>query len=100
MAETTGLDEKTIREIFREKAEFPSRRHRFEMPRCLGIDELYPNRRYRCILINLEERTLLDLLPGRQQDAVTRRLMNMTYSMDLPEPEKNFGVDLSTFGMD
>ncbi len=44
----------------------------------LGIDELYLNRRYRCILTNLEERTLLDLLPGRQQEAVTKRLMSMT----------------------
>ncbi len=26
----------------------------------------------------MEERTLLDLLPGRQQDAVTKRLMSMT----------------------
>ncbi|WP_297008221.1 transposase, partial [Thalassospira sp. UBA6510] len=29
-------------------------------------------------LTNLEERTLLDLLPGRQQEAVTKRLMSMT----------------------
>ena len=36
------------------------------------------NRRSRCILTNLEERALLDLLPGRQQDAVIKRLMNMT----------------------
>ena len=51
------------------------------------------NRRYRCILTNLEERTLLDLLPGRQQDAVIKRLMNMTdrhnveiVSMDMWKP--------------
>lgn len=48
------------------------------LPAFCGIDELYLNKRYRCILTNLEERTLLDLLPGRQQYAVTRRLMNMT----------------------
>jgi transposase len=93
VADTTGLDEKTVREIFKKKAEFLAAWHRFETPRCLGIDELYLNRRYRCILTNLEERTLLDLLPGRQQDAVTRRLMNMTdrhkveiVSMDMWKP--------------
>jgi transposase len=93
VADTTGLDEKTIREIFKKKAEFLATWHRFETPRCLGIDELYLNRRYRCILTNLEERTLLDLLPGRQQDSVTRRLMNMTdrnkveiVSMDMWKP--------------
>jgi len=93
VADTTGLNEKTIREIFRKKAEFLAAWHRFETPRCLGIDELYLNRRYRCILTNLEERTLLDLLPGRQQDAVTKRLMSMTergkveiVSMDMWKP--------------
>ncbi|MAP25471.1 MAG: ISL3 family transposase, partial [Methylophaga sp.] len=93
VADTTGLDEKTIRDIFKKKAEFLAIWHRFETPRCLGIDELYLNRRYRCILTNLEERTLLDLLPGRQQDAVTKRLMSMTerdkveiVSMDMWKP--------------
>lgn len=77
VADTTGLDEKTARMIFRKKAEFLAAWHPFETPRYLGIDELYLNRRYRCILTNLEERTLLDLLPSRQQEAVTRRLMSM-----------------------
>jgi transposase len=46
-----------------------------------------------CILTNLEERTLLDLLPGRQQERVTRRLMSMAnrhqveiVSMDMWKP--------------
>ncbi len=77
IADTTGLDEKTIREIFRKRAEYLAAWHHFETPCFLGIDELYLNRRYRCILTNLEERTLLDLLPGRQQEAVTMRLMGI-----------------------
>ena len=40
-----ALDEKTVREIFSKKAEFLSHWHRFETPRCLGIDELHLNRR-------------------------------------------------------
>ncbi|HAN6005948.1 TPA: transposase [Escherichia coli] len=43
----------------------------------LGIDELYLNKRYRCILTNIEERTLLDLLATRRQDVVTNYLMKM-----------------------
>lgn len=96
VADSTGLDEKTVREIFKKKAEFLGRWHRFETPRCLGIDELYLNRRYRCILTNLEERTLLDLLPGRQQEAVTKRLMSMAdrhqveiVSMDMWKPYRH-----------
>ncbi len=51
--------------------------HRFETPRILGIDELYLNKRYRCILTNIEERTLLDLLTTRRQDLVTNYLMKL-----------------------
>src|SRR5690606_20327158 len=46
-----------------------------------------------CILTNLEERTLLDLLPGRQQERVTSRLMSRAnrhqveiVSMDMWKP--------------
>lgn len=45
VADTTGLDEKTVRKIFKKKAEFLAAWNRFETPRCLGIDELYLNRR-------------------------------------------------------
>src|SRR3546814_16227867 len=68
------LDEKTVRDIFNARAEFLGRWHRFETPRILGIDELYLNKRYRCILTNIEERTLLDLLATRRQDVVTNYL--------------------------
>jgi len=75
VAAQTGLDEKTVRDIFNARAEFLGRWHRFETPRILGIDELYLNKRYRCILTNIEERTLLDLLATRRQDVVTNYLM-------------------------
>ncbi|SEI13704.1 zinc-finger of transposase IS204/IS1001/IS1096/IS1165, partial [Rheinheimera pacifica] len=55
VAAQTGLDEKTVRDIFNARAEFLGRWHRFETPRILGIDELYLNKRYRCILTNIEE---------------------------------------------
>ena len=77
VAAQTGLDEKTVRDIFNARAEFLGRWHRFEMPRILGIDELYLNKRYRCILTNIEERTLLDLLATRRQDVVTNDLMKL-----------------------
>ncbi|GHL25237.1 hypothetical protein ECZU25_20500 [Escherichia coli] len=38
---------------------------------------MYLNKRYRCILTNIEERTLLDLLATRRQDVVTNYLMKM-----------------------
>lgn len=41
VAEQTGLDEKTVRDILNARTEFLSRRHRLETPRIPGIDELY-----------------------------------------------------------
>jgi transposase len=77
VAEQTGLDEKTVRQIFSARAEWLGRWHRFETPRILGIDELYLNKRYRCILTNIEERTLIDLLPNRNKAPLTNYMMNM-----------------------
>ncbi len=73
----TGVAERTVRDIFNAKAEFLSRWHRFETPRILGIDELYLNKRYRCILTNIEERTMIDLLPNRNKASVINYLTHM-----------------------
>ncbi|KXO08145.1 ISL3 family transposase [Marinobacter excellens] len=98
VAAQTGLDEKTVRDIFNARAEFLGRWHRFETPRILGIDELYLNKRYRCILTNIEERTLLDLLATRRQDVVTNYLMKLKdrqkveiVSMDMWNPYRAVG---------
>lgn len=99
VAAQTGLDEKTVRDIFNARAEFLGRWHRFETPRILGIDELYLNKRYRCILTNIEERTLLDLLATRRQDVVTNYLMKLKdrqkveiVSMDMWNPYQSAQV--------
>lgn len=77
VAVLTGFDEKTVREIFNARAEFLGCWHRFETPRILGIEELYLNKHYRCILSSIEEKNLLDLLASRHQDVVTNDLMKM-----------------------
>lgn len=96
VAAQTGLDEKTVRDIFSARAEFLGRWHRFETPRILGIDELYLNKRYRCILTNIEEKTLLDLLVTRRQEVVANYLMKMKdrqkveiVSMDMWNPYRS-----------
>lgn len=45
LAEETGLDEKTIRNIFRDDINRLEKQVRFETPRCLGIDEIKTCRR-------------------------------------------------------
>lgn len=37
----------------------------------LGIDELYLDRRYRCVLTNIKAKAVVDLLASHRQDVVT-----------------------------
>lgn len=62
VAEEVGVSEGTIRNVV---AAAEASRPQPETPRVLGIDELYLQRRHRCILTNIEAGTVLDLLSGR-----------------------------------
>ena len=93
LADRVGVDEKTVRGIFSVKAEQLDKLNMFETPEILGIDELYLNKKYRCILTNIGERTLLDLLPVRNKDVVINYLMRLktrsnvrVVSMDMWNP--------------
>lgn len=46
----------------------------------LSIDELYLNQRYRCILTNVEEKMLLDLLPSRRLRTINKYLIGQQKS--------------------
>jgi transposase len=66
IAAEVGVDEKTIRNIFRAYAEHLKATTKLIAPAWLGIDEVFLVRKPRCILTNVQERTILDLLPNRQ----------------------------------
>lgn len=96
VARETGMDEKTVREIFGEKAGELSKEFRFETPEVLGIDELYLNRKYRCILTNIKHQTMLDMLPNRNRMMVTAYLSRLpdkhrvrVVSMDMWNPYRD-----------
>ncbi|WP_339678270.1 ISL3 family transposase [uncultured Zhongshania sp.] len=82
VARDTGLDEKTVRQIFQEYTSTMDSIVTFETPRILGIDELYLNKRYRCIITNLEEKTMVDMLPNRNKPHV------ISYLHSLKDKEK------------
>jgi transposase len=69
VSEDVGLDEKTIRNIFRDYINRLEETLRFETPNWLGIDEIHIIKP-RCVITNIEERTLIDLLPNRNKDTV------------------------------
>lgn len=74
LADETGLDEKTIRNIFRDYINRLEKQVRFETPRCLGIDEIHIIRKPRCVISNIEQRTIVDLLTNRNKATVAKYL--------------------------
>ena len=76
ISDDIGLDEKTIRNIFRDYVNRLEKEVRFETPKLLGIDEIHIIRP-RCVICNVQDRTIIDLLPNRNKDTVIRYLYQL-----------------------
>ncbi|WP_231638408.1 hypothetical protein [Rubeoparvulum massiliense] len=63
IAEEISIDEKTVRNIFRDYVNRLEEKIIFETPQWLGIDEIHVIKP-RCIFTNIKERTMLDILPN------------------------------------
>ncbi len=81
ISEDIGLNEKTIRNIFRDYINRLEETVRFETPNWLGIDEIHIIKP-RCVITNIEERTLIDLLTNRNKVTV------IAYLNCLPNKER------------
>ena len=70
IADDVGVDEKTIRNIFRDYVNELESTIEVETPRWLGIDEVHLNKTMRCVITNIEKRTLVEMLPTRTKNVV------------------------------
>lgn len=77
VARQSGFDERTVRRIFEEHAEHLRETVRFATPTWLGIDEVHLLKSARCVFGNLKAWTVIEMLPDRRQDRVTRALLNL-----------------------
>ena len=92
----TFVDEKTIRNVFKDYVALKEREYQFETPKWLGIDEIHIIRRPRLVLTNIERRTIYDIKPNRNKETVIQRLSEIsdrTYieyvTMDMWKPYKD-----------
>lgn len=76
IAEDTGLDEKTIRNIFRDYVNELESKFRFETPKWMGIDEIHLIRP-RCVISNIQNNTIVNMLPNRDKKTVVNYLYNL-----------------------
>ena len=77
VAHQCGLDEKTVRLIFKEYTAELAKTYDFVTPSVLGIDELYLIGKPRCVLTNVEYRTIIDLLEKRDRQTVQKYLAGL-----------------------
>ena len=76
VAEETGLDEKTIRNVFRDHVNVLEAQFRFESPKWMGIDEIFLIKP-RCVIANIQSSTIVDLLPNRNKETLIKYLTKM-----------------------
>lgn len=76
IADDTGLDEKTIRNIFRDYINELEAEFRFETPKWMGIDEIHLIRP-RCVISNIRNNTIVNMLPNRDKKTVMNYLYNL-----------------------
>lgn len=95
LADEIGLDEKTIRNIFRDYVNRLEKEFRFQTPQWLGIDEIHIIKP-RCVITNIEQNTIIDILPNRNKPTVIdylQRLPNRQtiryVTMDMWQPYKD-----------
>lgn len=94
LAEEAGLDEKTIRNIFRDYVNELEATVRFETPKWMGIDEIHLIKP-RGVITNIENNTVVDLLANRNQDSIAKYLTGLKgrdkvqyVTMDMCKPYK------------
>lgn len=77
VASDVRLDERTVRRVFEHWSDASIKALSIETPKWLGIDEVHLLHAARGILTNISEKTLIDLLPDRNQTTMARRISQM-----------------------
>jgi len=77
VAQETGVNENTVREIFTRLIEKNAPAMTPTAPRILGIDEVYIGKIARCVLTDIENRRVIDILPKRDKLTVFRHLIQL-----------------------
>lgn len=74
LAERVGVDEKTVRTIFSQRLVALNQDYKPEMPTIIGVDELFLNRKYRGIITNIGQQTIVDVLENRNKPTIEKFL--------------------------
>jgi transposase len=76
IADEIGIVEGTVRSIFRDYINTLEKTVRFEIPQWMGIDEIHLIKP-RCVVSNIQNNTIVDILKDRNKPTVTRYLSQL-----------------------
>ena len=77
IAEEVGCTEFTVRAVFNDYVNELEKTIRFETPKWMGIDEIHLIKP-RGVITNIQNNTIVDLLPNRNKETVVRYLHNLS----------------------
>lgn len=77
IASDYSVSDKTVRRLFDEWADAHAYMLRYETPRILGLDEAHIDDHYRLVVVDIEKKLLLDMLPDNKPATVIKYLKNL-----------------------
>ncbi|KIL74747.1 Mobile element protein [Bacillus badius] len=96
VAEEIGVDEKTVRNIFNDYVDELEAQTDFRTPKWLGIDEVHLLKNYNCVITDVENKSVIDILRKRNKDTVISYLSKLQdidkielVAMDMWNPYKS-----------
>ena len=89
IADEVGVDEKTVRNIFRDYINELEAEFRFETPKWMGIDEIHLIKP-RCVISNIRNNTIVNLLENRDKKTV----INYLYTLQGKEDVQYVAMDM------
>lgn len=96
VADDVGVDEKTVRNIFNDYVSELEAQTDFRTPKWLGIDEVHLLKNYRCVITDVENKSVIDILRKRNKDVVISYLSRLQdidkielVTMDMWNPYKS-----------
>ncbi|MEN8179788.1 MAG: ISL3 family transposase [Pseudomonadota bacterium] len=90
VAEETGIDEKTIRNIFHDYVSKLAEEIKFEAPKWMGIDEIHIISKPRVVITNIEMNTAVEMLPNRNKASI----LNYFNSIENPQTIHYVAMDM------
>ena len=101
IAKEVGVADATVYNLFSDHITDLSKRFVFETPTVMGIDEIHLAKQPRCVITNIEQRTIIEMLKDRNKPTVKQYLSKvknpqviLNVAMDMWKPYKDAVQDV------